>query len=87
MVMALPVKLKKYIILVDYIDEIDKNEFDDFIVWAYSRHHAIQLVENYLFPNGSTPRKTNFTIYKLRIITLFSRLFNKIPDKPVCNHI
>lgn len=87
MVMARLVKLKKYIILVDYIDEIDKNEFDDFIVWAYSRHHAIQLVENYLFPNGSTPRKTNFTSYKLRITTLFNRLFNKVPDKPTCVHI
>lgn len=85
--MARLVKLKKYIVLVDYIDEINKDEFDDFIVWAYSRHHAIQLVENYLFPNDFTPRKTNFTIYKLRIITLFNRLFNKVPDKPICNHI
>lgn len=85
--MAPQVKLKKYIVLVDYTNNIDGRIFDDFNVWAYSRHHAIEQVKEYLFPMGSIPIGVTFSIYKLRVTTFINRLFNKVPETPTCVHI
>lgn len=77
--MARQVKVKKYLILVDYNINGDC-DYTDFIVWDYSKEQAIIKVRKQLLFNPFI----DITCYKLSVSTLIAHLFNKAPKSPVC---
>ncbi len=75
--------INKYKILVDYYTDTAK--FYEFNVWAFSEKQAIALVATYLCTDSKTlKRVTRITIYKLRITTFITKLFNKAPETSSC---
>ncbi|MBP3201283.1 MAG: hypothetical protein J6M39_06510 [Lachnospiraceae bacterium] len=75
--------INKYKILVDYYANATK--FYEFNVWAFSERQVISLVSTYLNTDSKTLRSiAHITIYKLRITTFITKLFNKAPERSSC---
>ena len=79
-------KLYKYKLFVLYHDNPCNDK--EFNVWAYSEAHAKTLVANKLgLYKYQLVYAARIKIYNYPIYSFFARLFDKVPEKPICIEI
>lgn len=80
-------KLYLYKVFIDFYN--NSVAFKEFNVWAYSEEHALKLISNkfnYFTPN-TLKALAHITIYKQRLKVFICKLFNKVPEYPICTQV
>ena len=84
--MSKDIKLKRYLVTVTFYPVISNDVADVFYVWAYDTYHVKNLINSY-YKKPISKLKYGVKIKKCWLSNIFYRLFNKVPNKPVCKHI
>ena len=80
------IKLKRYLVTVTFYPVTSNDVADVFYVWAYDTYHVKNLINTY-YKKSISKLRYGVKIKKCWLSNIFYRLFNKVPNKPVCEHI